>query len=47
MALWFCNCNQNQDLMVSTQISNFQIYIFNQSKLGNKKIPLILATFDE
>jgi len=33
--------------MVFTQILKFQKYIFNHSKLGNNKIPLILATFDE
>jgi hypothetical protein len=30
-----------------TQISKFQKCIFNHPKLGKKKIPLIVATFDE
>jgi len=34
-------------MMVFAQISNFQKNIFNHSKLGNNKIPLILAAFDE
>ncbi len=41
MALWFYDYNRYHDLMVFTQISNFQIFIFNHPKLGNNKIPLI------
>jgi hypothetical protein len=33
--------------MVSTQISKKKNVFFNHPKLGNKKIPLILATFGE
>ncbi len=47
MALSFCNYNQYHDLMVFTQILNFQKCIFNHPKLGNNKIPFILATFGE
>ncbi len=47
MALWFCDCNQYQDLMAFTQISKFQKCIFDHPKLGTNKIPLILGTFGE
>jgi hypothetical protein len=33
--------------MVFTKIENFQIFIFNRPKLGNKKNSFIVATFDE
>jgi hypothetical protein len=33
--------------MVFTQISKYQKNIFNRPKLGDNKIPLILATFGE
>jgi hypothetical protein len=34
-------------MIALAQISNFQKCIFNHPKLGDNKIPFILATFDE